>query len=103
MTVRFLCRPGELAEEVNRGQMMFRGERDNSGGVETGQRIAKDNHGIGALGGGRGKGGQETEKNPRHAAPVNYVDMILKGAKPGDLPIQQPAKLELAVNPKPPR
>jgi putative ABC transport system substrate-binding protein len=75
---------------VARAPIISAAARNNVPAVYSGAYFARD--------GGLLSYGVDPADNFRRAA--TYVDRILRGAKPGDLPVQLPTKFEMVVNRK---
>jgi putative ABC transport system substrate-binding protein len=73
---------------VHRVPILLAAARNNVPAVYTVSELARD--------GGLLSYGVDLVDNYRRAA--SYVDRILRGAKPGDLPVQFPTKFEMVVN-----
>ena len=73
---------------THRAQIISAAARNNVPAVYRYSFLARD--------GGLLSYGPDPVDNFRRAA--TYVDRILRGAKPGDLPVQLPAKYEMVVN-----
>jgi putative ABC transport system substrate-binding protein len=75
---------------VRRAPIILAAARNRVPAVSWGYRFARD--------GGLLSYGADTVDNWRRAA--SYVDRILRGEKPGDLPVQFPTKFEMVLNRK---
>jgi len=73
-----------------RSQVIDLATKNRLPSIMTSRRYAED--------GGLMSYGHDWTENYRRAA--TYVDKILKGAKPADLPVQQPTRFELHINAK---
>ena len=75
---------------AHRAPIIFAAARNNVPAVYFNHDFARD--------GGLLSYGPDPTDIFRHAA--SYVDRILRGARPGDLPVQFPTKFEMVVNRK---
>ena len=73
---------------AHRAPIVSAAARNNVPAVYAASEFARD--------GGLLSYGTDLVDNFRRAA--TYVDRILRGEKPGDLPVEQPTKLELVIN-----
>ena len=73
---------------AHRAPIILAAARNNTPAVYTVSEAARD--------GGLLSYGPDQVDNVRRAA--SYVDRILRGEKPGDLPVQFPTKYELVIN-----
>ena len=74
----------------NRGQIARLAQKNRLPAI-YGSRVFAEAGGLMAYGSSRAE---------RWRRAATYVDKILKGAKPGDLPVEQPTKFELIINMK---
>src|SRR5262245_21470508 len=89
--------------QMSRRQLLFAGAAAEVGlrhsSWEAGEQSGAPRCGAmrgGATAGGLISYGIDTVHQFRQSA--EYVDRILRGTKPGDLPVQGPVKFELAIN-----
>jgi putative ABC transport system substrate-binding protein len=80
--------PDAFFTVTHRASIILAAARNNVPAVYYGSDFARD--------GGLLSYGVDVVDNYRRAA--SYVDRILRGAKPGDLPVQLPTKFEMVVN-----
>jgi putative ABC transport system substrate-binding protein len=80
--------PGNIFTNVHRAPIILAAARNNVPAVYSVSAFARD--------GGLLSYGPDGVDLYRRAA--TYVDRILRGAKPGDLPVQFPTKFELTIN-----